>query len=205
MIQLNREEVAWAAGLFEGEGCITGRIQKGGKTPDMFLQVVSTDEDVVRHFHNVVRLGSVRGPIIKKVGYKPCWEWRARGFQPSQAILAWFWPFLHARRRAKARQQLHDSAQVRTRKGLYIFNNVLCSVAGCGKRATSNRMCQRHDSISHYKSKGVQATCAYCGVHYVKYTNRRSEFCSFRCKAQAHKCWATSPMNKPGSIHKKVA
>ena len=50
------EEIAWAAGLFEGEGCMT---VSGGRP---FMRLNSTDEDTPRRFWEVVAAGKVYGP-----------------------------------------------------------------------------------------------------------------------------------------------
>lgn len=50
------EEIAWAAGLFEGEGCIT--VSNG--RPVMRLN--STDADTPRRFCEIVGAGKVYGP-----------------------------------------------------------------------------------------------------------------------------------------------
>ena len=57
------EDIAWATGLFEGEGCITA---SGGtaaaRTPELHLDM--TDEDVVRRLA-IVLGGNVTGPYHK--------------------------------------------------------------------------------------------------------------------------------------------
>jgi hypothetical protein len=60
-----REEVAWAAGLFEGEGCLT--ITSG--QPVMRLN--STDEDAPQRFYEIVGAGKVYGPYPRKPPRKP--------------------------------------------------------------------------------------------------------------------------------------
>jgi hypothetical protein len=55
------EEIAWAAGLFEGEGCIS-YIRPWGREPDIQAALAMTDEDVVRRFDEIVDRGRVYGP-----------------------------------------------------------------------------------------------------------------------------------------------
>ncbi len=50
------QEIAWAAGLFEGEGCIT----KNGNSPALRLN--STDEETVIRFQRIIGAGAVYGP-----------------------------------------------------------------------------------------------------------------------------------------------
>jgi len=64
-------EIAWAAGLFEGEGSIT---QSGGI---LHLRLKMTDESVVRRFEEAVRYGEVYGPYdyqySDRIIRKPFW------------------------------------------------------------------------------------------------------------------------------------
>lgn len=70
-----RADIAWAAGLFEGEGCFyLGNGQSGGKYARAPLS--STDQDVVKHFHRVVGVGTI-GPARKtRTGRKLQYRWR---------------------------------------------------------------------------------------------------------------------------------
>jgi hypothetical protein len=49
-------EIAWAAGLFEGEGCVTEINRR------FALAVKNTDEEVIR-FDEIVGLGRMYGPL----------------------------------------------------------------------------------------------------------------------------------------------
>lgn len=57
--------IEWAAGLFEGEGCISlwRSKQKNGAGQKEYLglrlQLAMTDEDVVREFHRIAEIGTV--------------------------------------------------------------------------------------------------------------------------------------------------
>lgn len=98
--------IEWAAGLFEGEGCITTGVDNraNGKTRHhLRLQLGSTDEDVVRRFHKIVGLGSVGGPYadVRKPQYKPTWRWSA-SYKQAGLALAKMLPYLGERRVARA-------------------------------------------------------------------------------------------------------
>ena len=71
------EEIAWAAGLFEGEGSIS-RFGRSGKF-DLRVSLNMTDEDVVRRFDAIVDGGKVYGPYSSYRGHKPIWSWVAHG------------------------------------------------------------------------------------------------------------------------------
>lgn len=92
-------EIAWAAGLFEGEGSLT---QSGGS---LDVRVKMTDEEIVRRFEEVIGYGTVYGPYnydyrdgIKR---KPHWIWVALRYDALE-VLELLWPWLGERRRAQA-------------------------------------------------------------------------------------------------------
>lgn len=93
-------ERAWAAGLFEGEGCLT---HNGGADQLPKLVLVMSDEDSVWRFRAALNIGRVRMRPPSKPGYKHQYEWRLNG-QACQVALAVLWPGLGARRRARARE-----------------------------------------------------------------------------------------------------
>lgn len=72
------EQIAWLAGLFEGEGCVIIRKNRYGVYYE--LTVKMTDEDVIRRIHEWFG-GRLRGPYGSKVlRYngdlrKPTWQW----------------------------------------------------------------------------------------------------------------------------------
>jgi hypothetical protein len=66
-------EIAWAAGLFDGEGSVTIK-KRGGAT----IQLGMTDLPLVERFTRVVGVGSISGPRIQP-NRKPSWVWFACG------------------------------------------------------------------------------------------------------------------------------
>lgn len=106
----SRENIAWAAGLFEGEGCI---IYRSPKNP-WRLALSSTDEDVIRKFAFIVGVGGVLGPQrLKNPKWKPIWTWWCTTAEKASALLVAFHPFLGKRRRAKAEDFLKAFAEAR--------------------------------------------------------------------------------------------
>lgn len=99
----NKDEILWASGLFEGEGCFTLHKEKSSESKYPLLQLGMTDEDSVRRFHQAVGVGSVYGPIKGiKDHYKDSWRWRVKGFEKVQAVTAMLWIGLGQRRRKRA-------------------------------------------------------------------------------------------------------
>lgn len=105
----SRENLAWAAGLFEGEGCITRR----HKTQTNLVMTM-TDEDVVRRFHEVIGHGRVYGPYKTKTGVKLQWRWACTGSKHCIAVLAALWCFLGSRRKGRAEVAMREMALTRT-------------------------------------------------------------------------------------------
>lgn len=97
------EEVAWAAGFFDGKGTIFsehGRLR---------LTVRVVDEEAVRRFAEIVGVGKVYGPYANTQadGWKrrPSAMWVAVG-SSAEHLLEKFWPWLTPRRREQA-QRFH--------------------------------------------------------------------------------------------------
>ena len=63
-MEINREKLAWAAGLFEGEGCFTVHKHCRGGT----AVIKMSDKDVLDEFVSVVGIGKV---VPKKTKTKP--------------------------------------------------------------------------------------------------------------------------------------
>ena len=101
----NSEELAWAAGLFEGEGCFAD----SHGVPVCRLGM--TDEDVIRRFHEIIRIGTIyaftrTNPNTAGVEWKNGHEWATTNFEHTQAFMAAIWPWLGERRKAKAHDLL---------------------------------------------------------------------------------------------------
>ena len=113
-------EIAWAAGLFEGEGSISPQIAAGrtDRVVRVALNITSTDLDVLERFHRIVGCGHIRGPRQRK-HYKPQWAWTVTKFEHSKAVLAAFEPWLLSRRNARAREVLEMQRQSQSEHRVY--------------------------------------------------------------------------------------
>lgn len=100
-----RESLAWFAGLFEGEGSIL--------TPqrDSFrLDTAGSDLDVLEHARDVLDMGNINGPYHQHgMGSKPMYYYRVGG-DDAYALLVMIFPWLHNRRKSKAREALQQYA-----------------------------------------------------------------------------------------------
>jgi hypothetical protein len=103
--------MAWAAGLFEGEGCVC-------ETDTRFtLRLTNTDEEVIRRFDHHVRLGQAYGPHVNSCndGFKRklVFHWVACGYDAFD-VMNLLAPFLSQRRLARAHELTGLSFPVET-------------------------------------------------------------------------------------------
>jgi hypothetical protein len=106
-------DITWAAGLFEGEGCLT---ISGRKYPHARVYLRSTDEDVVRRFAAIIKVGQVRvDDSQQKYGYKRQWEWYTGKMDSVVTVIELLRPHLGTRRSARA-QELLDHVAARKAK-----------------------------------------------------------------------------------------
>lgn len=110
-----RVDLAWATGLFEGEGSL-GVYGNGGVGRVSTMRLVMSDEDIVRRFAAIVGVGRVDGPLAYKNSVKPLWSWKSTRTYDCARLLARMWPLLSLRRQAQA-QPILDRAE-NQRKGL---------------------------------------------------------------------------------------
>lgn len=103
---MNREDIAWAAGLFEGEGTFVLTRYSNRLSPHAAMQM--TDEDVVRRFAAVVGLGTISVRPPRKPGYKQAWLWQTTSLETVQAVGAMFWPWLGSRRKQRWTEIMHE-------------------------------------------------------------------------------------------------
>lgn len=105
----NRENLAWAAGLFEGEGCFYIHRSRGRAYSRM--TVTSTDQDVLERFRQIVGCGHIgKQPIslaAKATGSKKQpYRWHVGGRLNVYGIGVALFSWLGKRRRAKFREMI---------------------------------------------------------------------------------------------------
>jgi hypothetical protein len=98
---MDQNMIGWAAGLFEGEGCISLSLSSRPKGyPRPRLSVTSTDLDVLEKLLSVVGFGYIDGPKQVRTN-KPFWTWRCAAADEVATVLTAFLPYLGKRRSAK--------------------------------------------------------------------------------------------------------
>ena len=100
---MNIADIAWMSGLFEGEGSISISKKKGY----CYLQLVSTDEDVLYKF---ARLAACKNKITycprRQHQTKDAYKWQVGNRADVTRLLNEWLPFLGDRRAAKANEVL---------------------------------------------------------------------------------------------------
>lgn len=161
---MNIRELAWAAGLFDGEGTITTTdySYKGREVLSAALRLTMTDEDAVRRFHQAVGLGKVEyiyPASFRAAGYKPQWRWRIQDFEGVQAVVAMLWYGLNRRRKGRAKDVLSRVAESRRqwpgrcRQGHYQNEDNTIYALENGRPRTRCRVCHRAYQHAYRRSK----------------------------------------------------
>ena len=101
---IDREHLAWAAGLFEGEGYFSINSTRGARA---IAGLATTDKDVSDRFNFVVGRGTVRVYEPPQPTYKIQYRWTVEGFEDLQFVAALLWPWLGTRRRARIAEVLN--------------------------------------------------------------------------------------------------
>ncbi len=94
----NPTDLAWAAGLLEGEGCFHTTLDRPR------ISVNMTDEDVLLRLQKVLGCGRLSGPHTYGLGHKPVWRYDLSRQDQVYAVTAAVYSQLGERRRAKARE-----------------------------------------------------------------------------------------------------
>lgn len=106
------EELAWAAGFFDGEGNVylqthRSQVESGGvrRTPILCVQISQKDREPLDRFSRAVGVEGVRGPYKNgvKLNGEQSWIYRmATTGQYARHILTLLWPWLTEVRKAQA-------------------------------------------------------------------------------------------------------
>lgn len=113
----------WAIGLFEGEGSMS----KATKSYAIVCALGSTDEDTLRHFHAIVGVGKVRGPIAPTHSRKKAlWVWDVSGDNAAWLVERML-PYLSLRRSQRARELLAMRRDARAQ----MLKSRVCPICNC--------------------------------------------------------------------------
>lgn len=98
--EISDAEVAWVAGILEGEGCWTVSRSTQGR---WWVAVRMTDEDVILKLQHLTGVGRI-SPARGRPQHKMAWAWQV-SVQPHREWLTLkVWPWLGVRRRVRIRE-----------------------------------------------------------------------------------------------------
>lgn len=105
------EWVAWAAGLYDGEGCsalLRHRTHEGHFIPELSVTQSSSvgSPEVLVRFTEIVRAGGISGPYTQRSSTKAVFRWKASSRDDAVGVLNVLWPFLGSVKRAQAQRVL---------------------------------------------------------------------------------------------------
>lgn len=153
-------EVAWAAGLFEGEGCIYGGYGNG-KTYRMLVYLGTTDLDVLHRFMAVVEsTAKVRERPPGTGGSRPLFYWQVGGSAEVRRIIHLLLPYFGERRRAKAEEVLRDGAHVGQAKPV----GTHCKNGHLRTEPNTERWTQKVTLVGGEVSEQRRSRCRRCAV-----------------------------------------
>jgi len=114
---VNREQLAWAAGFYDGEGCTSLRrsryvsdrgLRRLYLTPILSVGQVRL-EPLIRFQEAVEGFGVVSGPVARSnPKHQPQYRWVCSPWRDTQAVIAMLWPFLSGPKREQAARILRD-------------------------------------------------------------------------------------------------
>lgn len=101
---MSREtDIAWAAGLFEGEGCLSSSRRESHLRPSCVAVMSSTDKDVLERFCAIVGVGKVVSRSqSSKLSKKQAYFWRVGSTVDFFHVCSLFMPYFGERRAARA-------------------------------------------------------------------------------------------------------
>jgi hypothetical protein len=99
-----RENLAWVAGVLEGEGSF---LLRQGRRPE--VRAAMTDEDIIRRLHEVTGVGGAYGPFKKTFNGKPVkdsWVFSVQNQGEAYALMVALYPWMGQRRREQIRKAI---------------------------------------------------------------------------------------------------
>lgn len=101
------EQLAWVAGIFEGEGWFTLQ-KRSQKVPYPTAVISMVDQDVVQRFREIVGMGAVF-PVNKGAGHQRQWRCVISGRHRVERFVQLVEPWLGERRLEQAQRVLDES------------------------------------------------------------------------------------------------
>lgn len=90
---MDSHALAWAAGLFDGEGCTHYKVESKRSRPNLVISIGQIDRQVLDRFHEAVGQGTVNGPY-RHGKWAPMYQFQAFGLERCEEIMRLLWPWL---------------------------------------------------------------------------------------------------------------
>lgn len=119
---MNEVEIAWLAGIIDGEGWFDC-MEKEGRIPAVRIGVESIDLDLLQQCHSFSGMGIVSGPRFRGEDRKPIWTWRVGKRRDVFRLLLAIAPLLSNRRRARILEIVNKYQHVIMVSGLPPFGS----------------------------------------------------------------------------------
>lgn len=105
------EWVAWAAGLYDGEGSsslLKHRTHAGYRVPELSITQSSADgrPEVLVRFAAIVQAGHIDGPHSQEPPWDPVYRWKCGAIQDVGRVVSSLWPWLSSPKRIQAQAML---------------------------------------------------------------------------------------------------
>jgi len=107
-MNLSRENVIWFAGLFEGEGCLSGVKPKDKRCVQWRTMLKMTDKDIIEKIVSMFG-GQMYVKVHENPKHKTSYEWQICSSK-AYPIIAAIYPFMGERRKAKMEEFMKDFA-----------------------------------------------------------------------------------------------
>jgi hypothetical protein len=111
MYTVNREELAWAAGFFDGEGC-TGFYSHSGdgdkhKRMKLVMSIAQINRETLEKFNRIIGgYGRICTYKTTNVNWKPRWQLAINGLKNCQFVITLLWQWLSEPKRKQAEEAL---------------------------------------------------------------------------------------------------
>lgn len=118
-----REELAWSAGFYDGEG-------NSGLTTQGYprISIGQIERTTLDRFRTATNVGTIYGPYARsREEWNDIYMYIAKGFQEVQAVAVMLWPFLSEPKRAQLMETLttcKKSNVLRCRSNLHVIDEV---------------------------------------------------------------------------------
>lgn len=96
------EKLAWAGGLFDGEGCFDFQLYKQ-KYPRIQARVTNTDRSLLAKLKAIVKVGNIQGPY-ERANVKPVSQFQVGALEDLQEFSKQLWPYIGTAKRKQFRE-----------------------------------------------------------------------------------------------------